>query len=73
MAEIKMTREEYEALPTLSQLHGDGLRGRDTINRRWRSSREDNPKVFKKIVKKSEFSHIGKVVVTAIFDVVFTD
>ncbi|QIG73980.1 hypothetical protein PP935_gp205 [Rhizobium phage RHph_N34] len=73
MTELKLSRSDFEALPTLQNLREQGLNGRDLINRKYRSSYPAVlPKVFKKTIKKSEYGH-GNIAVTQIWDVVFTD
>ncbi|QIG69777.1 hypothetical protein EVB81_208 [Rhizobium phage RHph_I46] len=72
MTELRLSRSDFEALPTLQNLRDQGLNGRDLINRKYRSISENAPRVFKKTIRKSELSW-NNVVVTQIWDVVFTD
>ncbi|QGZ14309.1 hypothetical protein PP940_gp165 [Rhizobium phage RL2RES] len=68
---MKISYEEYDKLPTLKQLHDQGLSGRDLIGRKYRSSHPDRYMIFKKMVRKSENHHQGLVHVTQIWEAEF--
>ncbi|AIK68459.1 hypothetical protein P10VF_246 [Rhizobium phage vB_RleM_P10VF] len=70
-ATMRITRADYEALPTLQQLREQGLNGRDLVGRKYRSAIPERNMIFKKTVRKSENHHQGKVSVTQIWEAEF--
>ncbi|QGZ14039.1 hypothetical protein PP939_gp139 [Rhizobium phage RL38J1] len=68
---MRIAAADYYALPTLQQLHDQGLNGRDLVGRKYRSAIPERNMIFKKTVRESENHHQGLVHVTQIWEAEF--